>query len=91
MLFGFAHDTILENIMPKVNLDLQLKFLNELETALADALSRYSEDSEEKLAELTYMQKEVRRAKRVISERLESEDKPSRQYRQSTYQEVAYS
>ncbi len=77
--------------MPTVNLDLQLKFLNELETALADALGRYSGESDEKLAELTYMQKEVQRAKRVISERLETEEKPRRQYRETDYQEVAYS
>lgn len=77
--------------MPTVNLDLQLKFLNELETALADALGRYSGESDEKLAELTYMQKEVQRAKRVISERLESEEKPRRQYRETDYREVAYS
>lgn len=77
--------------MPTVNLDLQLKFLNELETALADALGRYSDESDEKLAELTYMQKEVQRAKRVISERLETEEKPRRQYRETGYREVAYS
>lgn len=77
--------------MPTVNLDLQLKFLNELETALADALGRYSGESDEKLAELTYMQKEVQRAKRVISERLETEEKPRRQYRETDYREVAYS
>lgn len=77
--------------MPTVNLDLQLKFLNELESALSDALTRYSDEGKDKLAELTYMQKEVRRAKRVISERIESEEKPRRQYQQSGYQEVAYS
>lgn len=77
--------------MPKVNLDLQLKFLSELETALADALGRYSDDSDAKLAELTYMQQEVRRAKRVIVERMDSEEKPSRSYRPESYQEVAFS
>lgn len=88
---GFAHKVILENVMPTVDLDLQLKFLNELETALADALSRYSDDGEDKLAELTYMQNEVKRAKRVIAERMDTDEKPRRQYRQAAYQEVAFS
>ena len=56
--------------MPTVNLELQLKFLNELDTALADALGRYSDDSAEKLEELEYMQREVTRARRVINDRL---------------------
>lgn len=77
--------------MPTVNLDLQLKFLSELETALSDALSRYADEGEEKLAELAYMQNEVKRAKRVISERMESEEKPSRGYAAASYGEVAYS
>lgn len=77
--------------MPTVNLDLQLKFLIELETALEDALSKYSGDGAEKLAELKYMRKEVLRAKRVIAERMASEVKPRRQYSAPEYQEVAYS
>ncbi|WP_417466122.1 hypothetical protein [Kordiimonas sp.] len=56
--------------MPTVNLELQLKFLNELDTALADALGRYSDESADKLAELEYMQREVTRARRVINDRL---------------------
>lgn len=77
--------------MPTVNLDLQLKFLIELETALEDALTRYSGEGAEKLAELTYMRKEVLRAKRVIAARKKSEAKPRRQYAAAEYQEVAYS
>lgn len=77
--------------MPTVNLDLQLKFLIELETALEDALSKYSDEGTEKLAELNYMREEVLRAKRVIAERKETEVKPRRQYAAPEYQEVAYS
>jgi len=64
--------------MPNINLDLQLKFLNELEDALKDALDRYSDDSDEKLAELKYMQREVLRARRIIAERASSTDKRER-------------
>lgn len=88
---GFARLANLESVMPKVNLDLQLKFLSELESALTDALGRYADESDEKLAELAYMQKEVRRAKRVISERIDSDDKPRRRYQPEGYQEVAFS
>ncbi len=77
--------------MPTVNLDLQLKFLSELETALSDALKRYAGEGDEKLAELTYMQNEVKRAKRVISERMSSDEEPRRRYQASEFQEVAYS
>ncbi len=77
--------------MPTVNLDLQLKFLVELETVLEDALARYSGEGAEKLAELKYMQREVHRAKRVIAQRAKSEEKPRRQYAAADYQEVAYS
>ncbi len=77
--------------MPTVNLDLQLKFLAELETALADALACYAGEGAEKLAELQYMQREVQRAKRVIALRAESEEKPRRRYNAPEFQEVAYS
>lgn len=78
--------------MPTVNLELQLKFLNELETALEDALTRYAGDGAEKLDELTYMQREVQRAKRVIAERKQSEKElPRRQYEAEKFQEVAFS
>lgn len=77
--------------MPTVNLDLQLKFLNELEEALKDALERYAGDGAEKLAELKYMQREVERAKRVIAERKDVEDAPHRRYATSGYHEAVYS
>lgn len=65
--------------MSSVDLGLQLKFLNELEDALQDALKRYSDDSPEKLAELNYMKSEVLRARRVVSERMAIEAVDSRQ------------
>jgi hypothetical protein len=74
--------------MPTVNLELQLKFLSELESALADALSRYSGEGAEKLAELKYMQREVERAKRVIADRREDEDRPRRRYVGHEFQEA---
>ena len=77
--------------MPTVNLDLQLKFLDELETALADALTRYAGEEAEKLAELKYMQREVKRAKRVIAERMGDEAKPRRKYPAADYREAAFS
>ncbi len=82
--------------MPTVNLELQLKFLNELDTALADALGRYSDESAEKLAELEYMQREVTRARRVINDRLKvNEDDDTLSVRKarasSLFQEAAFS
>lgn len=78
--------------MPRVNLELQMKFLMELDEALKDALGRYEEEGAEKLAELEYMKKEVSRAQRIISERMSREAKDGRQdsYREAAYQEVAY-
>ena len=66
--------------MPTVNLELQMKFLCELDEALTDALNRYVDDGAEKLAELKYMKSEVIRARRIISERMENDDdrRPSR-------------
>jgi len=79
--------------MPTVNLELQMKFLKELDEALSDALGRYSDDGAEKLAELKYMQSEVIRARRIISERIESDDKPARrsQHLSGDYREAVYS
>ncbi len=82
--------------MPTVNLELQLKFLNELDTALADALGRYSDESADKLAELEYMQREVTRARRVINDRLkvnaDGEAPAVRKSRSSgLFQEAAFS
>lgn len=79
--------------MPKVNLELQLKFLTELDEALTDALERYSDDGPEKLAELTYMKKEVTRARRIIVERMQiaSETVPGKRYQGEDYREAAFS
>jgi len=64
--------------MPTVNLELQMKFLRELDEALTDALSRYNDEGPEKLAELKYMRSEVHRAQRIITERMDEpkSDKP---------------
>jgi len=59
--------------MPTVNLELQMKFLCELDEALTEALNRYADDGAEKLAELKYMKSEVTRAQRIISERLDDD------------------
>lgn len=81
--------------MPDINLELQLKFLNELNEALTDALDRHKSEGPDKLAELNYMKQEVARARRVITDRMDREAddedrRPSRQYAE-TYQEAAYS
>jgi hypothetical protein len=81
--------------MPTVNLELQLKFLNELDSALAEALGRYSGESAEKLAELEYMQREVTRARRVINDRLKHEDndkvRTARGRKDEVFREAAFS
>ncbi len=77
-----------------VNLELQLKFLNELNDALADALGRYHDEGPEKLAELKYMQQEVARARRVIAERMDGDDNRASsrsRIRRDDFQEAAYS
>ena len=56
--------------MPTVNLELQLKFLRDLDVALDDALVQYRDVSPDKLGELSYMKQEVERAKSVIGRRL---------------------
>ncbi|MEX0299136.1 MAG: hypothetical protein AB3N28_08690 [Kordiimonas sp.] len=79
--------------MPKVNLELQMKFLAELDEALKDALGRYADDGADKLAELEYMKKEVVRAQRIISERMDREEAVTDRkssYRDEAYREVAY-
>ncbi|PCI64060.1 MAG: hypothetical protein COB37_02565 [Kordiimonadales bacterium] len=79
--------------MPTVNLELQMKFLRELDDALTDALGRYAGDGEEKLAELKYMKNEVIRARRIIAERKvkgAAEELSTRKFAQS-YGEAAYS
>lgn len=77
-----------------VNLELQLKFLNELNDALADALGRYHDEGPEKLAELKYMQQEVARARRVIAERMDGDETRSSnrsRIRTEEFQEAAFS
>jgi hypothetical protein len=59
--------------MSKINLELQLKFLAQLDEALGDALSRYSPDSDEKVEELNYMREEVMRARKVVACRLDND------------------
>ncbi len=80
--------------MPTVNLELQMKFLRELDEALTDALGRYSDDGAEKLEELKYMKNEVLRARRIISERIDAGDsieKPQNSGLYDGYQEAAFS
>lgn len=77
--------------MPTVNLELQLKFLSELEEALSDALQKYAGDGAEKLAELKYMQREVERAKRVIAERQGETEQPRHRYAAEGFREAAFS
>ena len=83
--------------MPTINLEIQLKFLNELNEALTDALSRYAGEGEDKLAELTYMKQEVVRARRVITERMAREvgndagERRTSRHTTERYQEAVYS
>ncbi len=56
--------------MPDIDLELQMKFLADLDSALDDAVHRYAEQSPEKLDELAYMKKEVTRARQVVRKRL---------------------
>ena len=58
--------------MPTVDLELQLKFLKELDGAIEDALTRYSDQSADKLSELNYMKSEVDRARAVVAARLKT-------------------
>jgi len=82
--------------MPTVNLELQMKFLTELNEALTEALDRYADEGADKLAELNYMKQEVARARLVIAERMDDESddaKSGRRSRRMTggFQEAAYS
>jgi len=56
--------------MSRVNLDLQVRFLRQLEDALDDALVRYKDAGEDKREELDYMRREVARARRIVGDRL---------------------
>lgn len=81
--------------MPTVNLELQMKFLKELDEALADALTRYNDDGEEKIAELKYMKSEVDRACRIIAERMNDTPREKRvaavSYVRENQREAAFS
>ncbi len=81
--------------MPTVDLDLQLKFLNELDEALSDALHRYDDDGPEKLAELKYMRAEVTRARRIVAERMACENiretSAKHRFAEPVLQEAAFS
>ncbi len=58
----------------KVNLELQMKFLDQLHAAVSDALDRFADQNDDKLAELEYIDREVKRARRIVSTRMESDD-----------------
>ncbi len=82
--------------MPTVNLELQMKFLTELNEALTEALDRYADEGADKLAELNYMKQEVARARLVIAERMDhdaDEKKSDRRSRRMAggFQEAAFS
>ncbi|SDD42752.1 MULTISPECIES: hypothetical protein [Kordiimonas] len=82
--------------MPTVNLELQMKFLTELNEALTDALDRYADEGADKLAELNYMKQEVARARLVIAERMDHDDDDKKSDRRSRrvaagFQEAAFS
>ena len=59
--------------MSTINLELQLKFLAQLDDALGDALSRYNADGDDKVEELNYMREEVMRARKVVACRLDND------------------
>ncbi|UTW55733.1 hypothetical protein [Kordiimonas sp. SCSIO 12610] len=56
--------------MPSIDYTIQLKFLNELNNALTDALNQQGNQTTDKLKELKYMQSEVNRAQRVVNARI---------------------
>lgn len=69
--------------MSKINLELQLKFLAQLDAALGDALTRHDKDNDDKVEELHYMREEVMRARKVVACRLDN-DKVSSLQRKAT-------
>lgn len=76
--------------MSKINLELQLKFLSQLDAALGDALSRYDTKGDEKVEELNYMREEVTRARKVVACRLDNDRVSSVKQKTSTdYQSLA--
>lgn len=56
--------------MPTVDLELQLKFLNQLNDALDDAITRYKNDPAERRGELAHMKQEVRKARKTVAAKL---------------------
>ena len=75
--------------MSNVNLDLQLKFLDQLEDALAEAMQRYADKGESKLSELAYMQREVDRARRIVASRqVDQKPAPRRYEKEEQYSEA---
>lgn len=79
--------------MPTINLELQLKFLRDLDQALEDALAQYQDDGAEKLAELNYMKQEVARARRIVTKRLSENkaDSGKGSYNEEALPKVAFS
>ena len=73
--------------MSEVNLELQLKFLEDLDRALAEALVANAMDGDEKLEELRYMKQEVIRARDVVSRRIVPQQ-PLRAGRQTSRDQV---
>ena len=56
--------------MPIVDLELQLKFLQQLEGALSDAMVKYEDADVSKKNELEYMKREVDRAQAVVANKI---------------------
>lgn len=64
--------------MSAVNLELQMRFLDDLERALNEALVEHAHVEESKLSELKYMRREVERASAVVKRRAAVDGKNSR-------------
>jgi hypothetical protein len=58
--------------MPAINLELQMKFLNDLDSALDEAMAKHRFE-DDKMTELRYMHAEVLRAREVVIRRLRVE------------------
>lgn len=65
--------------MASVNLDLQIRFLKDLERALDEALEKHAHVGDGKLSELTYMRREVERASKIVTSRATTENRKPRQ------------
>lgn len=64
--------------MTSIDYSIQLKFLDELNNALTDALKKHGNERVEKLKELRYMQSEVNRAQRVVNARIGAKEEVSK-------------